>query len=102
MKAETDEFYEECMELVRGSDRRFKRGLEILAIENNFFTEELSTLAAGIVWLRWINFPDTALQSWISLKKLRFLELRGASKLEQLWMETADVSIFLFFALNLL
>ncbi|GLJ16851.1 hypothetical protein SUGI_0290450 [Cryptomeria japonica] len=92
IKAQTDEFYEEFVELVRGSGREFKRkrGLKILDVENNSFTEELATLSEGLVCLRWANFPHTALPSGISLKKLRVLELCEASKLEEPWSETAD------------
>ncbi|GLJ19158.1 hypothetical protein SUGI_0344080 [Cryptomeria japonica] len=90
IRAETDEFYEECMELVRVSGTRFKRRLEIMIVKNNYFTEELAALSAGPVWLRWVNFPQTALQPWLSLKKLRILELHDADKLEQLWNETTD------------
>ncbi|XP_057813476.1 disease resistance protein RUN1 isoform X2 [Cryptomeria japonica] len=93
IQAETDEFYEECMELVelvRGSGKRFKRQLEIVIVKNNYFTEELATLSAGLLWLRWFNFPHTALQSWLPLKKLRVLELHDGDKLEELWSETAD------------
>ncbi|GLJ23046.1 hypothetical protein SUGI_0434910 [Cryptomeria japonica] len=93
IRAETGEFYEECMELVehvRRSHKRFKRQLEIMVVENNYFTEELATLSAGLLWLRWVDFPHTALPPWLPLKKLRVLELHGAAKLEQLWSETAD------------
>ncbi|XP_059063965.1 disease resistance protein RPV1-like isoform X2 [Cryptomeria japonica] len=93
IRAETDEFYEECMNLVEvatGSGKRFKRQLEILFVHNNYFTGELATLSAGLVWLRWVNFPHSALQLWLPLKKLRILELENAEKLEELWSETAD------------
>ncbi|GLJ11597.1 hypothetical protein SUGI_0172340 [Cryptomeria japonica] len=89
IKAETDEFYEDAMNLVRGSNIS-KRRLEILDVKNNYFTEELATVAEPLIWLRWGNFPHTALPSWIPMKKLRVLELRKASKLEELWSEEAD------------
>ncbi|GLJ16848.1 hypothetical protein SUGI_0290400 [Cryptomeria japonica] len=92
IKAQTDEFYEEFVEFVRESGKgiKRKRGLKILDVENNNFTEELATLSEGLVSLRWAKFPHRALPSWISLKKLRVLELREASKLEEPWSDTVD------------
>ena len=99
---ETDDFNDECMpellERLRNLGRRFeRRSLEILIVRNNLFTEELAELSAGLVWLRWMDFPHTVLQPWLSLNKLRILELRYAWNLNEVWSETADVSIFLFF-----
>ncbi|GLJ16673.1 hypothetical protein SUGI_0286270 [Cryptomeria japonica] len=60
IKVQTCEFYEDSMDFIRESGRR------------------------------WANFPHTTLPPWISLKKLRVLELSEASKLEESWSETAD------------
>ncbi|GLJ16798.1 hypothetical protein SUGI_0289370 [Cryptomeria japonica] len=92
IKAQTDEFYEDFVELFRESGRGIKRrrGFKILDVEKNYFTEELGTLSETLAWLRWAKFPHRALPSWISLKKLRVLELLEASKLEEPWSETAD------------
>ncbi|XP_059073570.1 disease resistance protein RPV1-like [Cryptomeria japonica] len=54
IKAQSDEFYEEFVELVR----------------------------------------ESVLPPWISLKKLRALEFREASKLEEPWSETGDISFY--------
>ncbi|GLJ16696.1 hypothetical protein SUGI_0286820 [Cryptomeria japonica] len=95
IKAQSDEFYEEFVELVResGKEIKGKRSLKILDIENDYLTEELATLSADPFWLRWVNFPHTILPPWISLKKLRALELREASKLEEPWSEIGDVPV---------
>ncbi|GLJ33496.1 hypothetical protein SUGI_0673810 [Cryptomeria japonica] len=103
IKAATDDFYEEshygtpfeeCMELVRGSTRRFKRlAPSILVVKENYFTEELATISPGLVWLRWIMFSQRALPLWLSLKNLRVLELPDAEHIEELWSDSADLPL---------
>ena len=95
--AEGDDFSKELLERVRNSGRRFeRRRLEILSVKGNLFTEELAELSAGLVWLRWFAFPHRVLPPWLSLNKLRILDLSPVGDLEEVWSETAKVSIFLF------
>ncbi|XP_059073596.1 disease resistance protein Roq1-like [Cryptomeria japonica] len=93
--AYTDEFYKAFLELVRESGIRFRQneGFKILDVENNYFTEELVSLSEGFVSVRWANFPHADLPLWFKLEKLRVLELFEASKLVELWSESAVVSI---------
>ncbi|GLJ16850.1 hypothetical protein SUGI_0290440 [Cryptomeria japonica] len=89
--AYTDEFYKAFLELVRESGIRFRQneGFKILDVENNYFTEELVSLSEGFVSVRWANFPHADLPLWFKLEKLRVLELFEASKLVELWSESA-------------
>ncbi|XP_059074491.1 disease resistance protein RUN1 isoform X2 [Cryptomeria japonica] len=92
IKIRTEEVHEDFVELVQGSGRRLKRkrGLKIVDVENNYLTEELAPVSEGLVSLRWAKFPHTAIPPWISLKKLRVLELCEASNLEEPWRESAN------------
>ncbi|GLJ33498.1 hypothetical protein SUGI_0673830 [Cryptomeria japonica] len=102
IKAVTDDFYEEssshhctpfeeCMALVRGCSANFK-GLtpSILVVKGDYFTEEFANLFPALLWLRWIDFPEVALPSWLMLNNLRVLQLPYAKHLEELWTDAAD------------
>ncbi|XP_057861720.1 disease resistance protein RPV1 [Cryptomeria japonica] len=69
---------------------RFSNVLQILFVEGNEFTEEFASLSKDLVWLRWEGFCLRNLPSWLTLKNLRVLELRGAEELEELWQDNAD------------
>ncbi|XP_059074495.1 disease resistance protein Roq1-like isoform X2 [Cryptomeria japonica] len=92
IKIQTEEVYKDFVELVQGPGRRLKRkqGLKILHVENNYLTEELAAQSEGLLSLRWAKFPHTAIPAWISLKKLRVLELCEASNLEEPWRDSAN------------
>ncbi|KAH9288997.1 hypothetical protein KI387_033114 [Taxus chinensis] len=86
--------FEKCMELMEHSDTAFKRqrpsfGLELLVVTNDNFKRDFSELSRDLVWLRWFDFKDSNLPTWLSLNNLRVLELYGASNLEQLWEKSA-------------
>lgn len=66
--------------------------LQILFVRGNELTEEFASLSEDLVWLRWENFPDRSLPSWLTLRNLSTLELSGANELEELWKSNADVS----------
>ncbi|GLJ33803.1 hypothetical protein SUGI_0679590 [Cryptomeria japonica] len=105
IRAATHDFYEECsshhstpfvecMELVRNSATRFKcLTPSMLVVKQNYFTQDFATLSIGLVWLRWVKFPERSLPPWLSLKKLRVLELPNADFLEELWSETANLPL---------
>ncbi|GLJ21903.1 hypothetical protein SUGI_0409510 [Cryptomeria japonica] len=81
--------FHDCIELVRGSGTPPSLGLKILAAKDGHFTEELSALSTGLVWLRWDNLLQRALPSWLSLNNLRVLDLSHSLEMEQLWSDNA-------------
>ncbi|KAH9289390.1 hypothetical protein KI387_033507 [Taxus chinensis] len=85
---------EKCMELMEMSNGAFNRslGLELLVVTEDDFKKDFSQLSRDLVWLRWFDFKQPNLPSWLSLNNLRVLELFGASSLKQLWEDDVHVS----------
>ncbi|GLJ10474.1 hypothetical protein SUGI_0128910 [Cryptomeria japonica] len=60
-------------------------GLKLLVDSKYEFTKQIVTPSDNLLWLRGIDFQIIRLPSWLSLRKLRILELKDANKLEKLW-----------------
>ncbi|KAH9289187.1 hypothetical protein KI387_033304, partial [Taxus chinensis] len=78
----------ECSEMMRNSSPT--TGLQLLLVEGNDFTQECAEVCTDLEWLRWSLFPHRNLPSWLSLEKLRVLELYPAKRLEELWEDEAN------------
>ncbi|GLJ15771.1 hypothetical protein SUGI_0259690 [Cryptomeria japonica] len=72
---------EQCMELLKITCR----GLSFLVIKGDWVKEKFAELSRDLVWLRWFDFKHAHIPSWLSLAKLRVLELHGALSLGKLW-----------------
>ncbi|KAH9291514.1 hypothetical protein KI387_043292 [Taxus chinensis] len=66
----------EYTEMMRNSSPT--TGLQLLVKENDF-TQEYAELSTDLVWLRWFDIQHRHLPSWLSLEKLRVLEIYKAT-----------------------
>jgi Leucine-rich repeat (LRR) protein len=61
------------------------RKLQLLATEGGMLEQILRRVQSpNLIWLRWYKCPYSSLPSWIPMKNLRVLEVRG-NKLQHLW-----------------
>lgn len=68
-------------------------GLKIFSGNGDFINEERSKLSTELLFLQCDRFEHKRFPSWLSLKKLRVLDLNESQRLEDLWEPDVDVSI---------
>ncbi|GLJ48058.1 hypothetical protein SUGI_1014730 [Cryptomeria japonica] len=68
-------------------------GLKIFVGNGDFINQDQVEISRELVWLQCEEFEHKNLPSWLSLKKLRVLELFNARSLEGLWEREADAPL---------
>ncbi|GLJ48057.1 hypothetical protein SUGI_1014710 [Cryptomeria japonica] len=68
-------------------------GLKIFVGNGDFINQDQGEISRELVWLQCKDFEHENLPSWLSVKKLRVLELFNAHSLEGLWEREEDAPL---------
>ncbi|GLJ24505.1 hypothetical protein SUGI_0468160 [Cryptomeria japonica] len=77
------------------NDRVFDavNNLKLLITQGDDVRNIFSRVSRGLIWLRWSNCPYSRIPWWISLKRLRVLELTSQLKFTALWGSGVQVPV---------